>query len=184
MLEVSRIYGHLEHLGRKKLGGQGGRVPNVREKGTMGTESGGKCSRCPEIRDTGNEKGGKTFPVSGKQGHWKRLGSGVAVSEGLVVGVAGGVFREPSLQNPFFLGEDLKYSPKAGEGKGSQYCADHQAVNKERCCSQSKADNEEYPPALFTPVVLHLYYNGMAYSNYQEYGRPYYYSINVHYFIP
>ena len=29
-------------------------VPGVREKGTMGTESGGKCAQCPEIRDTGN----------------------------------------------------------------------------------------------------------------------------------
>ncbi len=31
--------------------------------------SGQKCARCPEKRDTGNEKGGKMFPVSGKEGH-------------------------------------------------------------------------------------------------------------------
>lgn len=31
--------------------------------------SGQKCARCPEKRDTGNEKGGKMFPVSVKMGH-------------------------------------------------------------------------------------------------------------------
>ena len=70
-LEVSGFWGHLKHLGRKywvdrvdvcPMSGKRGRwerivgvsVPGVREKGTMGTESGGKCAQCPEIRDTGN----------------------------------------------------------------------------------------------------------------------------------
>ena len=32
----------------------------------------GKCLRCPEKWDTGNENGAKVCPVSVKQGHWER----------------------------------------------------------------------------------------------------------------
>ena len=32
------------------------------------------CAQRPENRDTGNEKGAKVCPVSGKMGHWEQGG--------------------------------------------------------------------------------------------------------------
>ena len=80
--------------------------------------------------------------------------------------MAGRVLREPTFQHPFFLREDLKDAPEAGEGGCAKYGGKNILLHEYGSGRESQPRSEKDPPAAFAPMVFHLDDYGMTYSYY------------------
>lgn len=98
----------------------------------------------------------------------------------LVVIVTSGIFWKPTAQHPHLLCQNLMYSPEARKGRRSHNRGTDCALHEKRPDQKRKSRQQKYPPAAFSPPILHLYHNGMTDADYQENGSAHNNSAEIH----
>ena len=71
------------------------------------------------------------------------------------------IARKPALGHPFFLLEQLKDGPEAGESYYSDEGGDDDAADKKRACRRTRSGQQKNPPALLSKIVFSLDDYGM-----------------------